>query len=194
MIKKITIVALLTLLFLISCSKKSNNNVKKELINDNNNELNYLSQKKESVLDLNSFLPSKIKIVRDGGISVRNLPGAKGEIKRSVYKNDIYNVISGRPIYYKIIFLDQEGWIGVNPEGKWTEINNNGKVTVLLKGGITIRTHPYKKGEVLGVAAIQSSFDLLDIRYSYLEIELPNGETGWIYIGNDKMPWVARID
>jgi len=172
----ILIVGIALLTTISSCNKKSK-------------EITFKSEQK-------SFLPQKLKIIKEGGISVRESSDGKSSIISAAHKDYSYDVTDGISAYYKIKFInDQTGWICSNPAENWTELTSDNKVKILLKGGISVREKPYdKEGQSLGVAAEQYTFDILEAEYSYLKIALPENKSGWIYIGKPGERWVEFIN
>ena len=136
-------------------------------------------------------IPEKITILKKEGISVRQAADSNAPVITSVFYKYQYQVIDGLPAWYKIKLPGGEyGWICANPAENWTEQQEN-KVKILLKGGISLREEPYNKdSKITGVAAEQYTFDILETDYSHFKISLPDNKAGWIYAGKPGDPWV----
>lgn len=174
----IKIIFLLLIIFNISFCSKGKEKSEEEVVNYR--EL------------LSKFIPSSLTVIKNSGITIRDRFNSKeGKILKDIptaikdYKFDIFNA---KPLYYKIRYVgDKVGWISAGVEDGWTKVKD-GKVKVLLEGGITVRDFPYKKK--IGIAATSFSFEILDVLCSYYQIKLPNNKKGWIYAGKLTDRWV----
>ena len=139
-------------------------------------------------------LPSEVKIVKAGGISILPAPRSGVKAVAAAPKDYTYKVVGAFPGYYRILFVNgRDGWIPAGAASKWT-VQKGNKVKILLKGGIAVRAVPYdSKSEVLGVAASMYSFDILETSYIYLKIEYPPNKQGWIYAGRPGDMWVEPV-
>ena len=152
----------------------------------------FFSCQKKNTLNL----PKKVKVTSATGVSVREISDGKSSIIGTAYHNYVYDVTDGVPGYYQIAFQDgKRGWVCANPADNWTARTSDGKVKILLKGGIVVREEPYNKASTtFGIAAENYAFDLLGADYLYLQIKLPDNKQGWIYIGKPGDCRVAFIN
>jgi hypothetical protein len=148
-------------------------------------------QKKEAL----TGLPSEIKVVKRGGITIRSSRGTEYTQMGAVLYGKTYRVVDGFPGYYKIRTVDGgEGWISAGYDDGWTERTPDGKVRIAREGGVTIRKAPFNpSSRVLGVAAEKYSFEVLDAEYFYFKIVTPEGKEGWVYAGNPENHWVEPV-
>ena len=150
-------------------------------------------QKKAGFADL----PDAVKIVKMGGITVRSTWRKDFQPVGTVLENYTYKVLDGDPAYYRIIYVDGGiGWISAGFDKNWTERTADGRVKILVPGGIIVRKDPYSSGKSIGVAVDKYSFPVMGVEYYYLKVELPDGKEGWIYAGKPGDRWVeaSRID
>lgn len=179
---KTIILLLASLFFFIGCQKTKE--AKVEGTSENTEEAPSLAG-----------LPKKVKIIREGGITAREMVDKQSAVLGSTPKGYEYEVIEGFAAYYQIKFLDGKiGWISANPAENWTTLTSPNQVKITHTSGITVRTEPNKEAEVLGAAASGYTFELLAAEYIYLKVKLPEGKEGWIYIGKPNEPWVEYLN
>ena len=140
-------------------------------------------------------LPAEIKVVKNSGITLRSTWAKDYTQVGAVLYGKTYKVLDGDPAYYKIRCVDNsEGWISAGADKQWTERTADGKVKILLAGGITVRKAPFDAGSpAVGVAVEKYSFDVLKAEYFYFKIGTPEGKQGWVYAGKPGDRWVEPV-
>jgi len=148
-------------------------------------------QKKIAMTDL----PEAVKIVKKSGVTIRSSWEKEFKPVGAALQGYTYKVVDGDPAYYRIVYVDgSEGWISAGYDKNWTERTADGKVKILVKGGITVRQKAFDNGsKVVGVAAEKYSFPVTGVEYYYLKIEFPEGKQGWIYVGTPEDRWIEPV-
>ncbi|MAH81496.1 MAG: hypothetical protein CMP39_07495 [Rickettsiales bacterium] len=144
---------------------------------------------------LTASLPSSITVIKESGITLRSDLELGNDPIGQVHQYYQYDVISGRPSYFKIKTKDENiGWVYANTEKEWTVLNNN-KVYILYEAGLNVREEAYNsESPIVGYVIQGEEYDVLDVSYSYLKVTTPGGKQGWIYAGKPEDPWVIRND
>ena len=128
----------------------------------------YFSRVSFVFLFLNFFIaliaasPELVRVVKDGGISVRELPKSSNIVSQ-VYTGYTYPVIDSTVGYFKIKFSDSiSGWVFANASQGWTAVSAN-MLTIMNTGGITVRQSPFdSKSDVLGFAGQGKQYLILE--------------------------------
>lgn len=141
--------------------------------------------------------PKIAKIIKEDGITVRELPDSKSESVDVVYSGYVYEIIDVNPIYYKIELENGSiGWIYANKAKGWTKENNDSsKVKITLESGITTRYKAYDRdSEIVGIAKANQEYKIHDVIFSHYQVSTPRNKMGWIYIGTPDEPWIQIME
>lgn len=141
--------------------------------------------------------PKIIKIIKEEGISIRELPDSNSDIIDVVYSGYIYEVTDVNPVYYKIKLENGSiGWIYANKVKGWTKENiDSSKVKIILESGITTRYKAYdRSSEIVGLAKSNKEYEIQDVIFSHYQVTTPRDKIGWVYAGTSEEPWVQIME
>ena len=110
--------------------------------------------------------------------NVREAPAPKATVVTNGFPGQVFDIMDTHGDYYKVEIMDgdkdigQKGWIWV---GKM-DLNNSKTEAIIKEPGVTMRTLPNKKGEVICAINEGASVKVLEVKATWYKF-LP----GWVY-------------
>jgi hypothetical protein len=138
------------------------------------------------------FLPSEIKVLRDGGITARATWQKDADKSGAVLKDRSYKVIDGLPGALRVKLADgTTGWISAGQDASWISLQPGRKVKIVHPGGISVREQPFDTASpALAGISEGRECEVLAIEYTHYLVRLSEGGQGWIFAGRKDDPWV----